>query len=129
MPNTHRTNIQMRFCDTDALGHVNNARYAEYVEVARLEFLGLLGSSVRSLILASLQIDYRRQVEIDEAIHIETWIDKLGTSSIAVAHTVFAGGARAADVKSIVVHFDYASGKSKPLTDDMRRALEGYLVA
>ena len=35
----HRTDIQMRFGDTDALGHVNNASYASYAEVARLEAL------------------------------------------------------------------------------------------
>lgn len=129
MPTTHRTDIQMRFCDTDALGHINNARYAEYVELARLEFLHLLGSSVRSLILANLCIDYRRQVSVDQKVHIETWVEKLGTTSITIHHTVFANDERAADVTSVVVHFDYAGSKSKPLTDEMRSALAAYVAA
>jgi acyl-CoA thioester hydrolase len=128
MTTTHRTDIQMRFADTDALGHINNARYAEYVELARLEFLRVLGTSVRSLILANLNIDYRRQVGLDEAIHVESWVEKLGNSSIAIAHTVFANGEPAAEVKSVVVHFDYAASKSQPLTPEMRRALEAYLA-
>ena len=119
----------MRFADTDALGHINNARYAEYVELARLEFLRVLGTSVRSLILASLYIDYRRQIALDEAIHVESWVERLGNSSIAIAHTVFASGEAAAEVKSVVVHFDYAKSKSQPLTPEMRRALEEYLVS
>jgi len=123
----YRTNIQVRFGDTDALGHLNNASFAAYVEVARLDFLAALGKSVRSLILANLCIDYRRQVGPDEAVHVETWVEKLGTASMSLAHTVFANGERAADVRSVVVHFDYAANKSQPLTAEMRERLQPYV--
>ena len=129
MPTTHRTEIQMRFCDSDALGHINNARYAEYAEVARLDFFHVIGTTVRSLILANLNIDYRRQVEIGEKIHIDTWVEKLGTSSVTIGHALMANDKRAADVSSVVVHFDYEAGKPKPLSDEMRAALSRYLVA
>lgn len=124
---THRSDIQVRFSDTDALGHLNNAAFATYAEIARLEFLSALGRPVTSLILASLTVDYRRQVKYDEVVQVETWVDMLGTSSIAVAHTVFANGERAADVRSVVVHFDYATNKSQPLTEEMRARLEPFV--
>lgn len=117
----------MRFGDTDALGHVNNASFAAYTEVARLEFLRRLGKSVTSLILASLYIDYRRQVSFDEPLHVTTWVDRLGTSSITLGQSIFASDALAADVRSVVVHFDYATKKSQPLTDDMRVRLAPYV--
>ncbi len=120
---SHRTDIQVRFSDTDALGHLNNASFAIYVELARLDFLGALGESVRSLILANLSIDYRKQVTFDERVHVETWVEKLGTSSITILHTVYAGTERAADVRSVVVHFDYATNKSEPLSAEMRARL------
>ncbi len=120
---SHRTNIQVRFSDTDALGHLNNASFAVYVELARLEFLGALGESVQSLILANLSIDYRKQVTFGQPVHVETWVEKLGTSSITVLHTVYAGTERAADVRSVVVHFDYATNKSEPLSAEMRARL------
>lgn len=119
----------MRFSDTDALGHMNNASYATWVEVARLEFLQSLGKHVRSLILANLCIDYRRQVEIGERIHVDSWIERIGTSSIGVGHAVYANDQKAADVTSVVVHFDYKSGKAAPIEEEMRRELEAYLVA
>jgi acyl-CoA thioester hydrolase len=125
---THRTDIQMRFGDTDALGHVNNASFAAYAEVARLEFLGRLGESVRSLILASLYVDYRMQVEWGDTIHVDTWIEKLGNSSMTVLQTIYANNERAADVRSAVVHFDYANGKSRELTSAMRAALEPFVI-
>jgi acyl-CoA thioester hydrolase len=124
---THRTDIQMRFGDTDALGHVNNASFAAYTEVARLEFLRRLGKSVTSLILASLYIDYRRQVSFDEPLYVTTWVDRLGTSSITLGQSIFASDELAADVRSVVVHFDYASAKSRPLTDDIRGRLAPYV--
>jgi acyl-CoA thioester hydrolase len=125
----HRTDIQTRFGDTDALGHINNASFAAYAEVARLDFLRRqLGSSVTSLILASLYIDYRKQVAWDEHVHIDTSVEKLGKSSMTIVQTVFANDIAAADVRSVVVHFDYSAGKSRELTPEMRSALERFLV-
>ena len=123
----HRTEIQTRFGDTDALGHVNNASFAAYAEVARLEFLTKLGKSVTSLILASLYVDYRRQVGWDERVHVETSVEKLGRSSLTLVQTIFANGERAADVKSVVVHFDYAANKSQELSADIRAVLQPYV--
>ncbi|HVX40004.1 MAG TPA: thioesterase family protein [Gemmatimonadaceae bacterium] len=126
MATPHRLEIQVRFGDTDALGHVNNAAYASYAELGRLEFLKMLGKHVTNLILASLYIDYRRQVQYDDRVHIETWIDSLGRSSMTIAQAIYANDQLAADVKSVVVHFDYGAGKSMPLADDMRAVLESY---
>ena len=128
-PQIHRLQIQVRFGDTDALGHVNNASFAAYAEVARLNFLTLFGKSVRSLILASLYIDFRRQVKFDESVHVETRIQRIGTSSITLEQTVFAGDERAADIRSTVVYFDYANGKSRALTTEMRESLAPYVIS
>jgi acyl-CoA thioester hydrolase len=127
--NIHRTDVQMRFADTDALGHVNNATFATYAELARLEFLQVFGASVRSLILASMYIDFRRQVKLGDHVHVETQVAKMGTTSVTLAQTILANGERAADVSSTVVHFDYATGKAVALTAEMRHALEAYHIA
>jgi acyl-CoA thioester hydrolase len=123
----HRTNVQVRFGDTDALGHVNNASFASFAELARLDFLNRFGGSVRSLILASLYIDFRRQVGFTDEVYVETRVEKLGTTSVTLAQTVFANGERAADVRSTVVFFDYANNKARPLTDEMRAAVAPFL--
>jgi acyl-CoA thioester hydrolase len=128
-PRIHRIQIQVRFGDTDALGHVNNASFAAYTEVARLDFLRLFGKSVRSLILASLHIDFRRQVKFDDPVYVETYVERIGTSSVTLAQTVFAGDERAADIRSTVVYFDYANGKARELTPEMRDVLAPYVVA
>jgi acyl-CoA thioester hydrolase len=123
----HRTELQMRFCDTDALGHVNNVSYAAYAETGRVDFLKRLGKSVTSLILANVTIDYRRQVSFGEALRIDSWVASLGRSSITLGQTIWANDERAADVKSVVVHFDYKTGKPMALTAEIRAELEPML--
>ena len=120
----HRIDIQTRFGDTDALGHVNNASFASYAELGRLEFLARIGKSVTSLILATLYIDFRKQVRFRDPVYIETWVERLGTTSITLLQAVYANGERAADIRSVVVYFDYEAGKARPLTAEMRAALE-----
>ncbi len=126
---THRTDIQVRFGDTDALGHINNASFAAYAESARLDFLRCLGKSVRSLILASLYVDFRRQVAYGERVHVDTAVERVGNSSITLSQTIFADDQRAADVRSVVVYFDYPNKKSRELTDEMRAALAPFVKA
>lgn len=123
----HRTTLQMRFSDTDALGHVNNISFVAYAETGRVEFLKRLGKAVTSLILANVSIDYRRQVTYGESIHIDTWVEALGRTSITLGQTIFANDQRAADVRSVAVHFDYAAGCPVELSESIRRELEPML--
>ena len=37
-PFSHRVTIEVRFADTDAMGHVNNAKYLTYCEIARIKY-------------------------------------------------------------------------------------------
>jgi acyl-CoA thioester hydrolase len=120
----HRTELQMRFSDTDALGHVNNIAFASYAETGRVDSLKRLGHSVTSLILANVTIDYRRQISFGESLHIDTWVEALGKSSITLGQTIWANDERAADVKSVAVHFDYTTGKPIELTPAIRAILE-----
>jgi acyl-CoA thioester hydrolase len=113
----------MRFGDTDAYGHVNSTSFAAYAEVGRLDFLLCLGKVVRSLILANLSIDFRRQVAFGESVHIETWVERLGRTSITMRQTIHGDNKLAADVKSVVVLFDYASGHATELTSEIRDAM------
>ena len=125
----HHTDVQMRFADTDALGHVNNGSFVLYAETARLQFLADLGTEVASLILAHLAIDFRRQVLFGERIVVDSWIERIGTSSVTILHAIRAGDAVAAEVRSVVVSFDYEAQRARPWTDAMREALGSFVAA
>lgn len=124
---THRTDIQVRFNDTDALGHLNNTSYALYAELARIQFLHDVGANVSSLILAHLAIDFRKQVTFGDAVFINTWVERLGSSSVTLTQEAVAEDQVAAQIKSVVVHFDYSAQKAKPISDGVRTLLSDYL--
>jgi acyl-CoA thioester hydrolase len=119
----------MRFGDTDAYGHVNNAAFAAYAELARLDFTRCLGKSVRSLILASLSMDFRRQLSYGEAVYVDTWVERFGRTSITLGQAVHGDNKLAADIRSVIVHFDYANGHASELTSEMRDSLSPFTKA
>ena len=123
----HRAEIQMRFADTDALGHVNNTSFVLYAETGRIEFLRALGEAARSLILAHLSLDFRRQVIFGEKIVVETWVERVGTTSVTMRQAVLASGKLAAEVRSVVVFFDYDAQRPRTWTPELRGALEAHI--
>lgn len=124
---THRTDIQIRFNDTDALGHLNNSSYALYAEYARIRFLEDLGVEVKSLILAHLSLDFRKQVAYGEEVAVETWVERVGSSSVTLAQHVLAEGEVTTEMRSVVVQFDYDTQRARALTDELRKRLSDYL--
>jgi acyl-CoA thioester hydrolase len=123
-PGRHRLDIQVRFADSDAIGHVNNACFATYTELARLNFLREIGHRPDSLILAHLSIDFRRQVQLKDRVHVESWVDSIGTSSFSLRQDVHANDGVAAEVRAVMVGFDYQAQRSEPLPADVREWLE-----
>jgi acyl-CoA thioester hydrolase len=124
--NRHHVDVQVRFSDLDGLGHINNACFATYTELARMEFLRLSGQHLESMILARLAIDYRRQVMLEDRVAVETWVQAVGRSSVTIRHEVLANGEVAATVDAVMVHFNYDLQRSEPLTDALKTCLESY---
>ena len=125
----HRTDVQVRFADTDALGHVNGARYAEYAEAGRLAFLSEVGQPVESLILAHLSIDFLRQTRFGALAYVMTRVERLGRSSVTLRQTVVANDQIAAVMRSVVVLFDYEHQLPRVIPPDLREGLARYLIS
>ena len=65
----YETELQVRFRDLDAMGHVNNAVYATYLEQARVDYYAdVLGVGLDDIdtVLVNLEIDYRHEVTLDD---------------------------------------------------------------
>jgi acyl-CoA thioester hydrolase len=122
----YRTNIQVRFNDTDALAHLNNTSFALYAEQARVDFFRSLGMGKIALILAHISLDFRKQVKFDDRVHVETNVVKLGNTSVTLSQTIFSNGELATEVVSVVVLFDYDAQKPKAISDELRVQLQNY---
>lgn len=89
----HRTSIQIRFKDVDALGHVNNANHLTYFEYARIQFFDeLIGGDIdwqtEGMILAHQQVGYKKPIFLKDTISVITWFVKSGTTSFELAYEI-----------------------------------------
>ena len=130
--------IQLRFADTDALGHINNSAYILYIESARVGFLVATGMEVSTLVLARLEIDYRLQMKFDakasltdpaKGLVVESQVERIGNTSITLLQRIVFKGEVAAEVRTVVVNFDYAIKAPTSVTGKNRAVLEKYMVA
>ena len=128
MSQPFRSDIQVRFNDTDALGHLNNTSFALYAEYARVAFLDNLRTGDVYLILAHLSLDFLKQVKFREEVYVSTQVEKLGNSSVTLLQEVYAKGEVAAKVRSVVVLFDYGTQKPVRVPDHVREQLSAYML-
>ena len=125
----HEKQIEIRWRDQDAYGHVNNAVYLTYLEEVRDEWLErALGDSgdAWGYVTARVAIDFRRELtQDDEAIVARLWLTRIGTSSVTTREEIVTvGGELAAEAEAVLVARDTETGRSRPLSGDERAALE-----
>ena len=135
----HIYDCHVRFSDVDVYGHVNNVKYFEYYQQARIAFIQsldepLLDPSAESTmrqVVARIDVDYKRPILFrPEPYAVETWVNRIGTSSYDLGCRISGGKAddtvySTAEVR--LVAFDVSTQRSRPLTDPERRRLEAVL--
>jgi acyl-CoA thioester hydrolase len=125
----HEKRIEIRWRDLDAYDHVNNAVYLTYLEEARDEWLEeALGSdgAAWGYVLARVAIDFRRELrQDDDEVVASCTLARLGNSSVTTREELRTrAGDLAAEAEAVLVARDPRSGKTRPLSDDERAALE-----
>jgi acyl-CoA thioester hydrolase len=132
-PRTYRVAIPIRFADIDALGHVNNAVFQTYMEVARTAFWAERIGEVRvreiDFVLARVEIDYRRPVLFGDALSCDLWFEKIGRTSFTVGYRFMVGAELVAEGRSVQVFVDLGTGASKPVPDSFRERVREFLAA
>ncbi|MEW6422743.1 MAG: thioesterase family protein, partial [Deinococcota bacterium] len=90
----HHTPIQMRYGDIDAMGHLNNAVYVQYLETSRvilMRELGVRDQDDRSVI-ARLELDYRQEVLWGQTVTVESLVERVGRTSWTIVSRLSADG-------------------------------------
>lgn len=123
----------VRFSDLDGFGHVNNAVFSTYLEQARLAWFGRCDGEepmpLRDVILARTEIDFRSPLGFGETVEIGVRPSRLGTKSFELEYELRAGGRLVAEAKSVLVGYDYESGRSVEVSERWRRRLQPAEVA
>lgn len=121
------TEIEVRFADLDAYGHVNNAVFFTYLETARTKlFLGPFREFLDGgllFLVARAECDYRQPIELREKVTVTLHPTRVGRSSFELAYTLHDGSGTAyAEAKTVMVCFDRKLGRTVPVPDAFRTA-------
>ncbi|MFJ6415310.1 acyl-CoA thioesterase [Paeniglutamicibacter sp. NPDC091659] len=123
--------LQLRWSDEDALGHVNNARVVTLMEEARIRWTQPRGSSGRfpfGTVVASLQLNYLRPVYYQPTMTIQLSVVRIGTKSFSLRHVGIQDGQPVFDGTSVMVPLAEDKVSSRALNDLERAWLEGAFV-
>jgi acyl-CoA thioester hydrolase len=139
----HTVSLQMRWGDIDQYRHVNNVRYAQYLEDARVLTMHrpvsdfapdhprasetiweLIGPGKRAFI-ARQELEYRESMEYTtEPIIVRFGVSKIGGSSYDYAYELFTEGRLRVIAEVSVVLVDAETGRPTRLPKDLITAFE-----
>ncbi len=118
----------VRFSDTDMIGHVNNVAFAALLESGRTAFshAHLFRHVPRTslIVMARVEIDYRRELHWPARVDIGTRIVAIGRSSYAMGQAVFLKDKCFATGRTTLVMIDRESRRSTAIPVSLRNLLE-----
>lgn len=112
----------------DAYGHVNNAVFVRYLEEARIDWLFRPDKEFKQgSVVARHEIDYKRQlVHRHHPVDIELWVTEIRAASFTVTYEVKDDDLVYVRAATVVVPFDFESGRPRRLTAEERDFLAEY---
>lgn len=127
-----KTFDKVRYADTDRQGHVNNAVFAAFLETGRVEILYNpkypLLSEGSSFVIASLKLDFLKEIKWPGQVDTGTGILDIGNSSIRIYQKLFQNGQCVANAETVIVHVDDRTGRGSPLSNKAKKTLGGWLL-
>jgi acyl-CoA thioester hydrolase len=140
-PFRFRRAIEPRFRDTDAMGHVNNAVFLTYFEMARASYYREVTGSTfgigamshdRSFILAEARVTYLSPALFGEPLACEARVAWASRSSFSIEYRVIAGDSAFGHARTVAygetiqVMYDYAAGRVTRLPADLLGMIEAF---
>ncbi len=128
----HRTPIQIRFVDTDMLGHVNNSNFLSYMEMARVSYFntilpGLVDWSKEGIILAKADIQYKKPIFLNDQLFVDIAVDHLSSRSFNMRYrfirTTEMGEELCAEGNTLMVCYDYLHHTSMSMPESWKKAI------
>jgi len=123
--------ITVRSSHIDMFGHVNNARYVEFLEWDRvqmakdygIDFLGMVEKGIGPAVI-HLEINYRKESSMDDILMIDTQGVELKNNKAGIIKQTITNkksGELICDALVTFVMFDLQQRKSVPMPDSMKK--------
>ena len=127
---THKTNIRVRYEETDRMGVVYYGNFFTWFEVGRTELFRDIGLSYRTLeetdgirlMVIEARCNYKSPVTYDDLISVETSLGKIRNTSLAFSYKIYLDSTLVATGETSHVFTD-KSGRPIKIPETVRRAL------
>ncbi|MBB3305484.1 MULTISPECIES: YbgC/FadM family acyl-CoA thioesterase [Enterobacterales] len=131
-----QTTIKVRGYHLDVYQHVNNARYLEFLEEARWQWLEdvdafhWLMEQQLAFVVVNININYRRPAVLGDVLNIESEVSQLGGKSGVIAQRVLLASDNSvvADAALTFVCIDLRTQKAVPLEGELHQRLASLMV-
>lgn len=120
----HEKNIQVVWGDMDALGHVNNVRYFDYFQQARIEWLEMLNIDMLQTtgpVVVHIACTYLKPVVYPATLILRSSLHSLGRTSLMMDHDLYQGEQLMAQGTCKIVWVDYQQNKPVRFPDEIRK--------
>ena len=131
--------VLVRWSDIDSYDHVNNVRYFDYLQEARIAFLSQVMETTGDFfaeypcVLVSQTVDYLRPILLRHPPYdVDVWIDSVGTSSYTLGSRIVDRSGETEDLYakavSVLVAVDGETHAKRQLGETERAALLKHVV-
>lgn len=109
--------LHVRFSDVDVYGHVNNVKYFEYFQEARIPVVDRISGgedhSGVGVVIARKQVDYLRPIRFRaEPYDVWSWVSHVGSRSVTIESEITDGPTVLSRAKVVMVFFDPRTQRS-----------------
>ena len=140
-PFRYRHPIEVRFGDTDALGHINNAVYLSYFEMGRSGYYQLLtgipfgteaDAEQFTTVISEATVHYRTQAFYGEPLVVECRVGWMSRSAFGLEYRVVSEGSplaparHVADGTTVHVRWDIKAGRVTRVPAGQREQFEAF---
>lgn len=125
MLKSHEMQIRVRYSETDAMGFLHHANYLCYFEMGRTELFRAQGGNYRRmeelglfLVVARLDVRYRRSARYDDLLTLHTEITKSGMAKLEHGYRLMRGDELLAEATSVLACVNRA-GAVQPFPENL----------
>ncbi|MFW5941529.1 MAG: acyl-CoA thioesterase [Chloroflexota bacterium] len=121
--------VPVRFRDVDALGHVNNAVYFTYMEIARgemvMDLLSIKQPRDFPIILGEACCRYHSPARFGETLQVGLGVSRFGNKSFDIIYQIDGQDGRlVATGRTTMVMYDYESQKTVSVPPEFKEKIE-----
>lgn len=130
---THRARVRVLYGDTDKAQVVHHARYLDYLEAGRLEYLRHHGLDYREfeertrlgMPVVEAHLRYRSPARFDDLLDVETWVAVCSRAKIVFESRILRGDEVLTEARITVACVDMVGERIVSVPDEVKRACLG----